>query len=67
MAFAVALCISLYRKRQDDYHQNKIRIIQNIKDTVAQIVEDDERKKQILEKIKKVGIYQCDKQNLHLR
>lgn len=71
LAVFAALCISIYRRKQQDaYLQKKEQIVRAIKTQVAEIVEqdtDEERKKKILEKIKKIGIYQCDGQNLHLR
>jgi F0F1-type ATP synthase membrane subunit a len=71
LAVFAAFCISIYRKKQQDaYLQKKEQIVHAIKNQVAQIVEqdsDEERKQKILEKIKKIGIYQCDEQNLHLR
>ena len=78
LAFAVALCISLYRRYQQKRQERRI-LIQNIQETICKAVaamnqpheddtsEDEQRKKEILEKIKKIGIFQCDKQNLHLR
>jgi hypothetical protein len=70
LAICIAFCISVYRKKQEDAFRRKDTLINALNTQVAQIVEqdsDEERKKRILEKIKKVGIFQCEQQNLHLR
>jgi uncharacterized membrane protein (DUF106 family) len=68
LAVFVAFLMSILRKKQQDARREYVN--ERLKESLTEFVmqdADEERKRKNLEKIKKIGIYQCDTSNLHLR
>jgi len=67
----IAVCLALtafcIKKQNEMTRHLRNQAIQKGIESIVEQDSDEERKQRILQKIRKVGIYQCDSSNLHLR